>query len=124
MNMLSLNIQGLNPKAKKDWVKELCLSHKVNFLTLQETKMEVIDLFDIKHCWGNFTFDYVYSESVGNSGGILCVWNPVVFKKLNTTVSDYFIMIRGNWISNGKLLLLISVYAPQDFSEKKCFGIT
>ena len=47
MNMLSLNVQGLNPKAKKDWVKELCVSHKVNFLSLQETKMEAINSFDI-----------------------------------------------------------------------------
>ena len=31
MNFLSLNIQGLAQKAKKDWVKELCVSNKVNF---------------------------------------------------------------------------------------------
>ncbi|GJV99382.1 lipoxygenase 1, chloroplastic [Tanacetum coccineum] len=59
------------------------------------------------------------SDSVGNSGGILCVWDPNSFKKLNTTISDYFVMIRGNWVNNGKLLLIISVYAPQEFSEKK-----
>ncbi|GJY18105.1 hypothetical protein Tco_0389596 [Tanacetum coccineum] len=40
----------------------------VNFLTLQETKMESIDLFEIKRCWGNFAFDYVHSASVGKSG--------------------------------------------------------
>ncbi|GJW04195.1 RNA-directed DNA polymerase, eukaryota, reverse transcriptase zinc-binding domain protein [Tanacetum coccineum] len=59
-------IKGLTHKAKKDWVKELCVSNKVNFLTLQETKMESIELFDIKRCWGNFAFDYVNSASVGN----------------------------------------------------------
>ncbi|GJW01024.1 RNA-directed DNA polymerase, eukaryota [Tanacetum coccineum] len=91
----------------------------VNFLTLQETKMESIDLFEIKRCWGNFAFDYVHSASVGKSGGILCVWDPNAFKKLNSTVSDYFVMIQGNWVSNGKLLLIISVYAPQELSEKK-----
>ncbi|GJS39467.1 RNA-directed DNA polymerase, eukaryota [Tanacetum coccineum] len=84
---MGYNIEGcLNPKAKKDWVKELCVSNKVNFLTLQETKMESIELFDIKRCWGNFAFDFVHSDSV---------------------------------VTNGKLLLIISVYAPQEFSEKK-----
>ncbi|GKB85526.1 RNA-directed DNA polymerase, eukaryota [Tanacetum coccineum] len=39
--------------------------------------------------------------------------------KLNSTASDYFVMIQGNWMSNGKLLLIISVYAPQELSEKK-----
>ncbi|GJY01636.1 nucleotide-binding alpha-beta plait domain-containing protein [Tanacetum coccineum] len=41
-----------------------------------ETKMETIELFCIKRCWGSFAFDYVYSASVGNSGRILCVWDP------------------------------------------------
>ncbi|GJV34980.1 RNA-directed DNA polymerase, eukaryota [Tanacetum coccineum] len=81
--------------------------------------MESIDLFEIKRCWGNFAFDYVHSASVGKSGGILCVWDPNAFKKLNSTASDYFVMIQGNWVSNGKLLLIISVYAPQELSEKK-----
>nr|GEU86184.1 RNA-directed DNA polymerase, eukaryota, reverse transcriptase zinc-binding domain protein [Tanacetum cinerariifolium] len=32
-----------------------------------ETKMETVDLFNIKACWGNINFDYVVSPSVGNS---------------------------------------------------------
>ena len=73
MNFLSLNVQGLTQKAKKDWVGELCTKNKVNFVGLQETKMESIDLFTVRSCWGNSTFDYVHSDSVGNSGGILCL---------------------------------------------------
>ncbi|GKB00590.1 RNA-directed DNA polymerase, eukaryota [Tanacetum coccineum] len=34
-------------------------------------------------------------DSVGNSGGILCVWDTNSFKKLNATVSVHFVMIRG-----------------------------
>nr|GEV75170.1 RNA-directed DNA polymerase, eukaryota [Tanacetum cinerariifolium] len=117
--MLCLNIQGLTHKAKKDCVKEFCISNKVNFLTLQEIKMESIELFDIKRCWGNFAFDYVHSASVGNSGGILCVWDNNLFMELNATVSDYFVMVRGTWVTNSKVLLIISVYAPQELTEKK-----
>ncbi|GJZ00088.1 RNA-directed DNA polymerase, eukaryota [Tanacetum coccineum] len=57
--------------------------------------------------------------SVGNSCGILCLWDPRMFRKLNSTISDYFVMIRGEWIPNGKALLIISIYAPQELSEKK-----
>ncbi|GJR63780.1 hypothetical protein Tco_1505942 [Tanacetum coccineum] len=35
---------------------------------IQETKMEKIDEFCVKQCWGNLVFDYAYSEAVGNSG--------------------------------------------------------
>ncbi|GKA08647.1 RNA-directed DNA polymerase, eukaryota, partial [Tanacetum coccineum] len=58
-----------------------------------ETKMKQVDLFSIRACWGNLTFDSVFSPSVGNSCGILCVWDSNMFHKENSTVSDYFIAI-------------------------------
>ncbi|GJV09833.1 RNA-directed DNA polymerase, eukaryota [Tanacetum coccineum] len=57
-----------------------------------EMKMEHVYLFNIKSCWGNLTFDFVVSPSVGNS---------------------------GKWLHNDKNLLIISVYAPQELAEKK-----
>nr|GEW42092.1 nucleotide-binding alpha-beta plait domain-containing protein [Tanacetum cinerariifolium] len=54
---------------------------------------------------------------VGNSGGILCVWDPNMFKKMNSTVSDYFVMVRGDWIPNDKKLLIILVVINDDFIE-------
>ncbi|GJY15770.1 RNA-directed DNA polymerase, eukaryota [Tanacetum coccineum] len=87
--IMGYNMEGLAQKAKKDWVKELCNINKVNVLSLQETKMENIELFTIESCWGNLNFDYVYSPSV------------------------------GEWIPTGKQTLIISIYAPQELSEKK-----
>lgn len=118
MNFLSLNIQGLAQKAKKDWVKELCIKNKVNFLAIQETKMETIDESCVKQCWGNLVFDHVYSEAVGNSGGILCVWDTNSFCRSSITVSDYFVIIRGYWRLSGKKTMIIAVYAPQESKEK------
>nr|GEU41412.1 RNA-directed DNA polymerase, eukaryota, reverse transcriptase zinc-binding domain protein [Tanacetum cinerariifolium] len=92
---------------------------EVNFLALQETKMENMKLFSVKMCWGNFVFDYVHSDSVGNSGGILCVWDPNSFRKSNATAFDYFIMIRGVWRQTGNDLLIITVYAPHDLKDKQ-----
>nr|GEV77959.1 RNA-directed DNA polymerase, eukaryota, reverse transcriptase zinc-binding domain protein [Tanacetum cinerariifolium] len=59
------------------------------------------------------------SASVGNSGGILCVEDRNMFKKMNSTILDYFVMVRGDWMPNGKQLLIISVYAPQALDENK-----
>nr|GEW89979.1 RNA-directed DNA polymerase, eukaryota, reverse transcriptase zinc-binding domain protein [Tanacetum cinerariifolium] len=109
----------LAEKAKNDWVKELCIYNKVNFLSLQETKMKKMDMWGIKRCWGNYSFEFVYSESVGKSGGILSVWDPNMFRKDSATISDYFNIVRGVWLPSGTCLLVISVYAPQELSEKK-----
>ncbi|GJY76683.1 RNA-directed DNA polymerase, eukaryota [Tanacetum coccineum] len=118
MNYMSLNIQGLGHKAKKGWIKQLCWMHKINFVALQETKMESIDLFSIKMLWGNLAFDHVVSSSIGNSGGILCVWDSNMFIKKHVSSLDYFLAIMGTWIPTSTKLLVISIYAPQELSEK------
>ncbi|GJU76267.1 RNA-directed DNA polymerase, eukaryota [Tanacetum coccineum] len=84
-----------------------------------EAKMETMDLVSIKALWGNSSFDYVFSPSVGFSGGILCVWDPSIFIKVSHTISDYFVAIRGNWIASSTKLRIISVYAPQELTEKR-----
>ncbi|GJS00381.1 RNA-directed DNA polymerase, eukaryota [Tanacetum coccineum] len=81
--------------------------------------MESIDLFSIKAIWGNLNFDYVMSPSVGFSGGIVCVWDPSLFSKHHVSKSDYFVAIMGTWTPSSTKLLLISVYAPQELSEKR-----
>ncbi|GJR59837.1 RNA-directed DNA polymerase, eukaryota [Tanacetum coccineum] len=81
--------------------------------------MESINTFCVKNCWGNYSFEFVYGPSVGNSGGILCAWDPRMFHKHNATISDYFVAIQGEWIANAKKYLVISVYAPQEASEKR-----
>nr|GEX89374.1 RNA-directed DNA polymerase, eukaryota [Tanacetum cinerariifolium] len=35
-------------------------------------------------------------HAVGNSGGILCVWEKSSFKKINSTVLDYFVITKWN----------------------------
>ncbi|GJX59710.1 RNA-directed DNA polymerase, eukaryota, reverse transcriptase zinc-binding domain protein [Tanacetum coccineum] len=47
MNCLSVNVQGLGRKEKKEWVKQLCYTNGVNFLSIQETKIgEVVVMGD------------------------------------------------------------------------------
>ncbi|GJT26817.1 RNA-directed DNA polymerase, eukaryota [Tanacetum coccineum] len=57
--------------------------------------------------------------SCWNFSGILCVWDPQVFRKDNVSISDSFVAIRGTWIPSSTKLLLISMYAPQDVSARR-----
>ncbi|GJV55336.1 RNA-directed DNA polymerase, eukaryota [Tanacetum coccineum] len=77
-----------------------------------------MDLITVKQCWGNFGFDYVHSDSVGNSGGILCIWDVNSFVMHSRTVSDSFVINRGVWLKTGDDFLIISVYAPHDMKDK------
>ncbi|GJY80161.1 RNA-directed DNA polymerase, eukaryota [Tanacetum coccineum] len=69
---------------------------------------------DVKFMWGNSNYDFVYSESLGSSGGILCIWEESFFKKEYVTVSDHFVAIYGSWNPNKVKILLVAIYAPQD----------
>nr|GEY36819.1 RNA-directed DNA polymerase, eukaryota [Tanacetum cinerariifolium] len=73
---------------------------------------------NVLHCSRHF--QSVKAPKLGGNenreGGILCIWDPNLFYKENSTVSDYFIAIIGNWLPNnkkwnGEVLLL------EDFNE-------
>nr|GEV06651.1 RNA-directed DNA polymerase, eukaryota [Tanacetum cinerariifolium] len=86
-----------------------CMSNMAEIIEVQGAK---------ERCWGNLTFDYVHSATVGNSGGILSVWDPNCFCKENVTMSDSFVMVSGVWRSTGQKYMLIAVYAPHDTKDK------
>ncbi|GJX79788.1 RNA-directed DNA polymerase, eukaryota [Tanacetum coccineum] len=91
---MGYNMDGcLGNKAKKGWIQELNTKHRVNFVALQETKKEKIDLFSNKALWGNLSFDYAFSPSIGYLG--------------------------GTWIPSSTKLLVIYVYASQDLTERR-----
>nr|GEY68609.1 RNA-directed DNA polymerase, eukaryota [Tanacetum cinerariifolium] len=119
MKIISLNIQGLGHKTKKEWVQELITKHKINFLAIQETKLDCISHMDVKFIWGNSNYQFVSSDSVSSSGGILCVWEASIFRKDYSTVSDNFIGIYGTWLPSNTKVLFVAVYAPQSTSLKR-----
>nr|GFA93738.1 RNA-directed DNA polymerase, eukaryota [Tanacetum cinerariifolium] len=65
---------------------------------IREKKMYSITHMDVKFMWENSNYQYVTSDSVGNSGGILCVWEDSIFKKDYVLVSDNFIALFGTWL--------------------------
>nr|GEU49700.1 RNA-directed DNA polymerase, eukaryota [Tanacetum cinerariifolium] len=84
-----------------------------------ETKMDTMSHMDVKFMWGNSNYDFVCSDSLGSSGGILCIWESSIFKKDNVTISDNFVAIYGTWLTNNVKVLLISIYAPQQPTYKR-----
>nr|GEZ65711.1 RNA-directed DNA polymerase, eukaryota [Tanacetum cinerariifolium] len=81
--------------------------------------MGSINISSVRSYWGNTNFDYVHSDFVGNSGGILCMWDRNSFRRSSTTRSDYFVVLRGVWLKSGIDILIVVVYAPQEAKEKR-----
>ena len=113
MNILSINVQGLGNKTKKEWIKELSIKNKLNFIAIQETKMDKVSHMDVKFMWGNSNYDFICSDALGNSGGILCIWEASIFKKDCVTISDNFVAIYGTWLPSNVKFLFVVIYAPR-----------
>nr|GEY05563.1 RNA-directed DNA polymerase, eukaryota [Tanacetum cinerariifolium] len=64
---------------------------------IKETKMKSMELVTIKTLWVNSSLDYAFSSSLGNSMGILCVWEPTLFVKDNVTSYDNFLAVMDRW---------------------------
>nr|GEW74671.1 hypothetical protein [Tanacetum cinerariifolium] len=79
----------------------------------------VRDDIDVKILWGNYSFEYMLSGALGNSGGILCAWDPNSFGKDHHIISDNFVAIYGTWKPTRSKILFISVYAPQSIPDKR-----
>ncbi|GJR27712.1 RNA-directed DNA polymerase, eukaryota [Tanacetum coccineum] len=123
---MGFSMEGsLGHKTKKEWIKELSSKNKINFMAIQETKSQCVTHMDVKFMWGNSNYDYVHSEAIGNSGGILCVWETSVFKKDYATLSDNFIAIYGTgylvipsrW--NGEVIMLGDFNEVRNIDERR-----
>ncbi|GJX28014.1 RNA-directed DNA polymerase, eukaryota [Tanacetum coccineum] len=77
-----------------------------------------VDLWKIRQAWGNSHFDFASTSSRGLSGGILCIWNSLVFKKSKTLCHDNYVVVEGLWTPNDIRIMWITVYAPQNLSCK------
>ncbi|GJY21255.1 RNA-directed DNA polymerase, eukaryota [Tanacetum coccineum] len=104
-------------------------SKQVNFLSLQETKMVSLDVFVVKAIWGNMYFDFATSSARGtwlaSNSDLLetkmvsldvfvvkAIWGNMYFDFATSSA-------RGTWLASNSDLLVMSVYSPQDLSQKR-----
>jgi hypothetical protein len=74
MIISSINIRGLGGAVKRNTIKELIRKEKIQFLAVQETKMETISDSFCYGLWGGEDCQWVFLPSIGNSGGLLSIW--------------------------------------------------
>nr|GEY85333.1 RNA-directed DNA polymerase, eukaryota, reverse transcriptase zinc-binding domain protein [Tanacetum cinerariifolium] len=94
---MGYEMDGLGHKTKKELVKELNLQHKVNFLMLQETKMDRITHMDVKLIWGNSNYQFVSSDSVGDFNDVRSIEERLgsVFDHSSARAFNHFIEASG-----------------------------
>ncbi|KAL6521526.1 hypothetical protein OROGR_018095 [Orobanche gracilis] len=78
-----------------------------------------VDAGVVSRLWGGMGFEYEKVDSVGNSGGLLSVWDPKFLRKDRVLKGDNFPCVSG-LLSDGLMRLnMVNVYAPQTNGDKR-----
>lgn len=78
--------------------------------------MEMIDKRTVDSLWGISNVDWVYSGSIGATGGLLCMWNVEVFIKELCWGEEGALGVRGLW--KREEIEVLNIYASCDEVKK------
>jgi hypothetical protein len=119
VNCLSLNIRGKGDPAKENWIRGIKSSYGINFISLQDSKLQALDGFNLGRFWGRSKFEFEWVPSVGRSGGLISLWDPSYFSAISCTKSRSFLIIHGVLLGSGINLSISNVYGPNDLLARR-----
>ncbi|KAK2356246.1 hypothetical protein QL285_093594 [Trifolium repens] len=88
-------------------------------MAIQGTKMESISEGLCCSLWGGRDCDWAVVPSIGNSGGLLSLWNKEKFSIIFSFSGEGFIGVFLNIIEEQRSCFVLNVYAKCDFNAKK-----
>jgi exonuclease III len=92
---------------------------KVDFLAIQETKMEVISEALVLGLWGNDRCGWSYLPAEGNNGGILSIWNKVKALLVFTFPGEGFVGVCLDLLADNNKCFIVNVYAKCNIRDKR-----
>lgn len=90
---------------------------KPDIVFVQETKLESLNRITAQRLWGGGNMEFMFSNSVGASGGLLIMWRKSFFTISNVIIQRYFIVLQGR-VGDFECSL-VNVYAPNDEAQRR-----
>lgn len=63
MNIMSINLCGVECHKKRWWVKKLCINHYISMLGIQDLKLTRLDMFLVKSLWCDYQIHVASSSA-------------------------------------------------------------
>jgi hypothetical protein len=77
--ILDWNVRGINSQGRWDDLSNKTSESNCNIICLEETKRETFDSTYLRNFCPRRLNQFIFSPSVGNSGGLITIWNSLVF---------------------------------------------
>jgi exonuclease III len=110
--VLYWNFRGLNLEERQREVRSKIEESQCAVVCLQETKCDYFDHKFIRKFCPKRLDNFVYSPSVGSSGGIIILWNSAIFTGVVQEIKRFGISLTMSSVHNGESWTLVSVYGP------------
>ncbi|GAU32684.1 hypothetical protein TSUD_145580 [Trifolium subterraneum] len=104
---------------KRRKLREVVHMESLDFLAIQETKMEVISDSLVRCIWGSSDCDWAFIPAVGNSGGILSIWNKVKATLVFSFTGDGFVGVCLDLVAEQKRCYIVNVYVKCNCHAKR-----
>jgi hypothetical protein len=110
---------GSRGRIKKSKVKEFISSNHLDFIAVQEIKLEVVNEILCHFLWGNPFCEWSFSPTIGNSGGILSIWCSSKGKTVFSFFGPGFIGLCFKWGVNKTRCYVVNIYAKCALRDKR-----
>lgn len=117
--VLSWNIRGAVSHSHRLNLKKLIHSSKPSVVCVQETKSVEWNKFMKMSIWDADDHGWLFSSSVGLSGGLLLSWDSTIIDYLSHKINRNWICFLGKIILTGKSFTIFNIYAPANTAAKQ-----
>ena len=119
--MFDWNVRGVNSEGRQRDVRAKVDESNCSIVYIQETKMEFIDHRILRKFLPRRFDNFVYSPSVGASGGILVAWCSSSFNGSLIETQKFGIIVNFTFVHNAVSWNLVAVYGPCRGEERETF---
>lgn len=121
LKILIWNVRGLNSNRRRTVVHKFMQMIRAPIIILQETKMMQYSSWDIKQICGYKNVGWTLQQSVGNSGGMLILWDRDFLEVSDSLVGDYTLSILCKNKNDNFQWVLTNIYGPNNSVERTEF---
>ena len=104
---------------KRKIIKDLVSDHGVDFLAIQESKLEVVTKSACQGLWGGDDCDWAFLSAVGNSEGIISIWRKFDANVLFLFVGEGFVGVCLEWGRKKERRFVVNIYSKCDLVAKQ-----
>ena len=91
---------------------------KCDLICLQETKLEKVEMSDIRSFWGIQQVGFSVREAIGSAGEIIVMWNTNSFQLVSSSCGDFSITCFLQSVEGSRLWAFTGIYGPHDRANK------